>query len=117
MASKKKDILVVGSANKAVSAVLESILGGQNVTLHMVSDRDFSVNRVVLDYAAKTNANLYGHEMREMDPVIASLSKDSALVAFIDESLTGEQRRVCVELSDKCGKLDIKTREFDFSVL
>ena len=119
MRSKKKNILVVGAANRAVPAVLESILGGQDVTIHIVSDREFSVNRMAEDYAAATNANLYGHELREFDNMANIMPENdgSALIAFIDESLSGEQRKVCVELSDRAGKLNIQHREFDFSVL
>lgn len=118
MTSKKKNILVVGAANRAVPAVLESILGGQNVTIHIVSDREFSVNKIAEDYAAATNANLYGHELREFNNMANIMPEDgSALIAFIDESLSGEQRKVCVELSDKAGKLNMQHREFDFSVL
>lgn len=117
MESKKKDILVIGAANRAVPAVLESLLGGQNVTLHIVNDCGFTVNGTVTEYASRSNANLYGHELREFGGVMNGLDKDSALIAFVDESLTGEQRKVCVELSDKAGKLSIQSRNFDFSVL
>lgn len=118
MESKKKNILIVGAENRAVPAVLESILGGQDVTIHIVSDRGFSVNKMAEQYAAATNANLYGHELREFDNMANIMpDKDAALIAFVDESLSGEQRKVCVELSERAGKLSIQHREFDFSVL